>query len=60
MRGTQCLKKLCERTAQETSASEQSQVSSGERSEKDCDVKEKKKKKQQMNRSVAKETKIKD
>lgn len=59
MRGTQCLKKLCERTAQETSASEQRQVSSGERSEKDCDVKEKKKK-QQMNRSVAKETKIKD
>lgn len=58
MRGTQCLKKLCERTAQETSASEQRQVSSGERSEKDCDVKEKKK--QQMNRSVAKESKIKD
>lgn len=43
MRGTQCLKKLCERTAQETSASEQRQVSSGERSEKDCDVKEEKK-----------------
>lgn len=58
MRGTQCLKKLCERTAQETSASEQRQVSSGERSENDCDVKEEKK--QQMNRSVAKETKIKD
>lgn len=54
------MKKLCERTAQETSASEQRQVSSGERSENDCDVKEKKKKKQQMNRSVAKETKIKD
>lgn len=52
------MKKLCERTAQETSASEQRQVSSGERSENDCDVKEKKK--QQMNRSVAKETKIKD
>lgn len=52
------MKKLCERTAQETSASEQRQVSSGERSEKDCDVKEEKK--QQMNRSVAKETKIKD
>lgn len=39
----QCLKKLCERTAQETSASEQRQVSSGERSE-NTDVKEKKKK----------------
>lgn len=34
--------KSCVSTAQETSASEQRQVSSGERSENDCDVKEEK------------------